>query len=210
LNSIEERLDRLTELIAAWPGLVAAPDRRLVADALVLLPHLGSALTVVDVGSGGGLPGLALKVARPELRLALIEANHRKAAFLEHASAELDLANVDVIAQRAEDAGRDERLRERFDAAVARALAPMAVLAELCLPLVRVGGRLLAMKTNDDDEIDAARPAIELLGGALVAVEPAPSELRERGQVVVVSKVAPTPPEYPRRAGVPARRPLGK
>jgi len=112
-----------------------------------------------------------------------------------------------VVGRRAEDAAHDAGLREAFDVAVARALAPMPVLAELCLPFVRVGGRLLAQKTRDED-FDAAARAIELVGGGLFRVEPAPSTARSAGVVVVVEKVAPTPEAYPRRAGVPSRRPL--
>lgn len=165
---------------------------------------------MVDVGSGGGLPGLALKIARPDLRLTLIESNGRKAAFLEHAAAVLELEDVQVVARRAEEAGQDPSLRECFDAAVARALAAMPVLVELCLPFVRVGGVLLAMKAAAGDEVDAARPAVAELGGELEAIVAAPSALRDRGEIVIVRKIAPTPAAYPRRPGVPGRRPLGK
>lgn len=140
----------------------------------------------------------------------MVEANRRKAAFLVHAAAALGLSQVEVIARRAEDAGRDPKLREHFDAAVARALAPMAVLAELCLPLVRVGGSLLAMKTAAADEVSDAQEAIARLGGTVEGLVAAPSDLRTWGQIVIVRKVKPTPAAYPRRPGVPNRRPLGK
>ena len=210
MNSSNHRLERLAELVGTWPGLVGRPDPRLVSDSLALVPYLEGARSLVDVGSGGGLPGLPLKIARPDLELTLIEANRRKAAFLEHAAATLELSGVRVVTARAEDAGRDPALRERFDVAVARALAEMAVLAELCLPLVRVGGRLLAMKAAAQAEVAAALPALEVLGGELAGVFDAPTALRDRGQIVVVRKVSPTPAEFPRRAGVPNRRPLGK
>lgn len=210
MNSSDALLDRLAELIAGWPGLTSRPDPGLVQDSLVLLPHLGEASSLVDVGSGGGLPGLALKTARPHLAVTLVEANRRKAAFLVHAAAELGLTGVDVVARRAEEAGHEASLREHFDVATARAVAPMAVLAELCLPFVRPGGRLLALKTPDEVEVEAAEAAIAALGGRLTAVLAAPSAARERGQIVVVEKVSATPAAYPRRAGVPGRRPLGK
>ena len=208
--NISSRLAELTELIAGWPGLVARPDPALVEDSLVLVPHLEGVSTLVDVGSGGGLPGLALKVALPEVRLTLVEANRRKAAFLVHAAARLGLAGVEVVARRAEEAGRDPALRDRFDAAVARALAPMPVLVELCLPFVRPGGRLLAMKAGAEAEVRAAAPAIARLAGRFVALVEAPSAARTLGQVVVIEKLGPTPDEFPRRPGVPSRRPLGK
>jgi 16S rRNA (guanine527-N7)-methyltransferase len=203
----DSKLTQLAQMISAWPGLVSGPAGELVEDSLVLLEHLGSAKRVVDVGSGGGLPGLPLKIARPDLSVTLIEADQSKAAFLVQACAKLGLTDVEVIARRAEEAGRDDRLRESFDLAVARALAPTPVLVELCLPLVRVGGRLLAQKT-DKEEVAAAARAIELLGGSLDALVAAPSSARRSGTVMIVSKVKPTPAAYPRRPGVPGRKPL--
>jgi 16S rRNA (guanine527-N7)-methyltransferase len=198
-----ERLERYTALLVDWPGLVSGPPWPLVEDCLVLLDHLGDARSVVDVGSGGGMPGLPLKIARPDLDVTLLEADHRKAAFLVDACARLGL-DVRVVAERAEAAGRGP-LRESFDLAVCRALAAMPVLAELCLPLVRVGGRLLAMKGRVED----AEVAIATLGGGPPAAAPAPSAARAQGVVVTVAKLAPTPAAYPRRPGLPSRRPLG-
>ena len=199
----------LFNLISSWPGLVSRPDRALIEDSLVLLDFLPPGpLRVIDVGSGGGLPGLPLKLARPEISLALLEANQRKAAFLVLAAARLALERVEVIGRRAEDAGHDPAHRERYDFAIARALAPMPVLVELCLPFVALGGTLLAMKVDAVAEARAARGAIELLGGELAAISPAASAARSLGQVVVVRKVAPTPARFPRRTGIPGRRPL--
>ncbi|TMC84925.1 MAG: 16S rRNA (guanine(527)-N(7))-methyltransferase RsmG [Chloroflexi bacterium] len=203
----DSKLSELARMIAAWPGLVAGDAQSLVEDSLVLLEHLGEAKTLVDVGAGGGLPGIPLKLARPELAVTLVEADQNKAAFLVRACAELGLLDVDVVARRAEDVGQDGKYREKFDVAVARALAPMPVLAEFCLPLVRVGGRLLAQKTEGED-LEAARNALEILGGSLISALPAPSAARASGTVVVVHKSRPTPAGYPRRPGVPARKPL--
>ena len=194
-------------LIDSWHGLVSGPAAGLVTDSLVLLDHLGDAMTLVDVGSGGGLPGLPLKITRPDLRVTLVEADQGKAAFLVQACATLGIEGVEVLARRAEDAGHDARYREAFDVAVARALAPMPVLVELCLPLVRVGGRLLAQKTDQED-LNAAQRAIEVLGGGPAEAHAAPSGARGGGVVVEVRKVRATPAAYPRRAGVPSRRPL--
>ncbi len=199
----------LFNLISSWPGLVARPDRALLDDSLVLLDFLPPGpLRVIDVGSGGGLPGLPLRLARPDLALTLLEANERKAAFLVQAAATLGLADVVVVARRAEDAGHDPRHRESYDFALARALAALPVLVELCLPFVAVGGRLLAMKTDAAAEAESAQGAIARLGGELVEIGAAASAARSLGQVVVVEKVRPTPPEFPRRAGVPGRKPL--
>jgi 16S rRNA (guanine527-N7)-methyltransferase len=204
---MDSKLVSLAKLISEWPGLVAGPNLALIEDCLVLADHLGDARTVVDVGSGAGLPGLPLKIIRPELELTLVESDQDKAAFLVHACATLGLSGVEVVSRRAEEVGHDPRLREAFDLAVARALAPLPVLAELCLPLVRVGGRLLAQKTEGEDS-ETARHAIEVLGGALKSVHPSPSTARRSGTVVVVDKIRPTPAAYPRRPGVPARKPL--
>ncbi len=199
----DSRLSELARMIEAWPGLVSGPAEGLIEDCLVLLDHLGNARRLVDIGSGGGLPGLPLKIVRPDLEVTLVEADQDKAAFLVQASARLKL-EVEVVARRAEDAGHDARYRERFEVAVARALAPMRTLVELCLPFVKVGGRLLAQKTHDEE----AGYAIEVLGGRLESVVPAPSRARSQGAVVVIRKVAPTPAAYPRRPGVPNRKPL--
>jgi 16S rRNA (guanine527-N7)-methyltransferase len=194
-------------MISEWPGLVARPDPGLIDDCLVLVEYLGDARKVVDVGSGGGLPGLPLKIARPDLELTLIEADQDKAAFLVHACAQLGLEGVRVVARRAEDAGHDPLLREAFDVAVARALAPLPVLAELCLGLVRVGGRLLAQKT-ESERISSGERAVEIMGGLLSGVYASPSEARGAGTVVVIDKIRPTPDAYPRRPGIPNRKPL--
>src|ERR1700730_17712194 len=207
ISVTDSKLLLLAKLISEWPGLVARPDLALIEDCLVLSDYLGDVKSVVDVGSGAGLPGLPLKIARPDLELTLVEADQDKAAFLVHACASLGLAGVEVVARRAEEVGHDPRFREVFDVAVARALAPTPVLAELCLELVRVGGRLLAQKTEGEN-MAAAANAIDVMGGALKAVHPSPSVARRAGTVVIIEKVRPTPDVYPRRPGVPSRKPL--
>src|SRR6202049_3095603 len=207
ISVTDSKLQELARLISEWPGLVSRPAGELVADSILLRDHLGEAEKVVDVGSGGGLPGLPLKIVLPALGMTLVEADQAKAAFLVRACAALGLADVEVLARRAEDVGRDQIYRDNFDVAVARALAPMAVLVELCLPLVRVGGRLLAQETESEG-LGGATRAIEALGGSLSSVVAAPSAARGAGTIVIVDKIRPTPPAYPRRAGVPARKPL--
>jgi 16S rRNA (guanine527-N7)-methyltransferase len=202
---MNSKLLEYERLLASRPGLVSRSTsdlHPLVEDCLALVEHIGDARTLVDVGSGGGMPGVPIKIARPDLQVTLVEADHGKAAFLVQVAASLDL-DLRVVAERAETAAHGP-LREAFDVVACRALAPMPVLVELCLPLARVGGRLLAMKTAGQ-EIDAA---YELLGGGRPVVVQAATAARARGMLVVVPKVAPTPPRYPRRPGLPARRPL--
>jgi 16S rRNA (guanine527-N7)-methyltransferase len=202
---MNSKLLEYERLLASRPGLVSRSTsdlHPLVEDCLALVEHIGDARTLVDVGSGGGMPGVPIKIARPDLEVTLVEADRGKAAFLVQVAASLDL-DLRVVAERAETAAHGP-LREAFDVVACRALAPMPVLVELCLPLARVGGRLLAMKTAGQ-EIDAA---YELLGGGRPVVVQAATAARARGTLVVVPKVAPTPPGYPRRPGLPARRPL--
>ena len=208
---LDSKLAGYARLLESWPGLVGRGESAalLVEDSLALVPMLGHADRVVDVGSGGVMPGIPLAIAGRGLSVTLVESDRAKAAFLVSAVAQLGLDGVTVVAERAEVAGHDPGLRERFDVAVSRALAPMPVLAELCLPLVRVGGRVLAMKTASAAEVASAAPALARLGGGEPQILPAPTALRRNGEVVVVIKRSATPSGLPRRPGIPAKRPLG-
>jgi 16S rRNA (guanine527-N7)-methyltransferase len=164
---------------------------------------------VVDVGSGGGLPGIPLAVVRPDLKITLLEATRKKADFLQETASRLTLERVTVLAARAEEAGHSPDHRERYDLAVARAVAPLAALAELTLPLVRTGGRLAAVKgSRVAEEVAGARTAIERCGGQIERIEPLVTASGDPLFVVLAVKVAPTPPGLPRRPGMPAKRPL--
>lgn len=175
---------------------------------LVAAPFPANAV-VIDVGTGAGLPGIVLKLARPDLRLVLMDALRKRCDFLQETVDRLRLADVTVVHSRAEDAGRGQ-WREQADVAVARAVAPLAVLAEYCLPLVRPGGVFLAMKgPGGRDELAAAGAACKLLGGEAGRVTELvlPAEAGKR-VLITVTKERPTPRAYPRRAGIAAKRPL--
>jgi len=174
-------------------------------------PEAVPSLRCVDVGSGAGLPGLALKLALPQLRLTLVEATGKKAAFLVDLVDELRLEGVDVYAERAETLAHRPDQRETYDVALARALAPLAPLLELTLPFLRAGGVLVAPRRGDDAAaLTAAGQASRLLGGGPLQTMPIAIEPLKDGRVLaVVNKVNPTPAAYPRRPGQPARRPLG-
>ncbi|RME46518.1 MAG: 16S rRNA (guanine(527)-N(7))-methyltransferase RsmG [Chloroflexi bacterium] len=168
-------------------------------------------VSLVDIGSGAGFPGLPLKIARPAWRVVLVESTRKKTEFLAHIIDQLGLEDVAVAWGRAEDIGRDAAYREQFDIAVARAVADMAVLAEYALPLLRIGGRFIAQKgTDPGDELKAAGKAIALLGGVHRHTIPyGLPAFDEPLHLVVIEKVTPTPEKYPRRPGVPAKRPIG-
>lgn len=165
---------------------------------------------IIDVGTGAGFPGLPLKIACPSIQLTLVESIGKKADFCRHVVQELQLENVVVLQDRAETLGKSEDYRERFDWAIARAVAIMPVLAEYLLPLARVGGKILAMKgTNAPAEIHQSEHAIRVLGGHLRRLVPVelPGVADER-YLVVVDKIAATPERYPRRVGVPTKKPI--
>ena len=166
---------------------------------------------VLDVGTGAGLPGIPLRTVWPGLGLTLLEATGKKARFLEHLRDSLGMPDVEVLSGRAEDLARDESHREAYDAVLARALAPMSTLAEITLPFARTGGKVVAYKKGDlDEEMGKAQYAIDLMGGCVetsipVTVPPLDGDAR---CIVVLRKVRPTPSKFPRRPGIPGKRPL--
>ncbi|XP_027916453.1 uncharacterized protein LOC114175835 isoform X1 [Vigna unguiculata] len=203
---------------------------RHVEDSLAILPplsdcyrsHCGSScdkLSLVDVGSGAGLPGVVLAIARPEWDVTLMESMNKRCVFLEHVVGVIGSSNVKIVRGRAENLGQNPCFREQFDVAVARAVAEMRILvfafyfsfpAEYCLPLVRVGGLFIAAKGHDPkDEIKKAESAIQKVGASLLQVCSVESQ-SPYGQrtAVICSKDRPTPLKYPRDPGTPAKEPL--
>ena len=178
--------------------------------ALAFPGPVGEGTRLLDVGSGAGFPGLPLKIAFPRLGTTLIEATAKKTAFLGHLVDALGLAGVEVLTGRAETLGREDGLREAFDLVAARAVAGLPALAELTLPFCRLGGLVIAQKGSAvQEEAAGAGRAIEAMGGVLREVVPVPASGRhERRTLVVLEKVAPTPERYPRRPGIPVKRPL--
>jgi 16S rRNA (guanine527-N7)-methyltransferase len=165
--------------------------------------------SLVDIGSGAGFPGIPLKLAYCHLHLTLIESVGKKATFLQHIVDTLGLQDVSIVQARAEAVGHDPQQRERYDIATARAVSGLRVLAEYALPLLPVGGRLLAPKgASVEAELQEAAPALARLGGRVQASEPVHLPTLEARTLVVIIKTAATPAAYPRAVGVPARRPL--
>ncbi|RMF42596.1 MAG: 16S rRNA (guanine(527)-N(7))-methyltransferase RsmG [Anaerolineae bacterium] len=165
---------------------------------------------IVDVGTGAGFPGLPLKILYPRLQVTLVESVGKKADFCEHVVSTLKLKDVHVFRGRAESIGRAAEHREAYDWALARAVAYMPVLSEYLLPLVRVGGHVLAMKGETAPaEVQEAENAFRLLGGEVQKLVPVTLPgVVEQHYLVVLDKVAATPQRYPRRVGIPKKRPL--
>ena len=181
-------------------------------DALAALPLLDrlEPRRAVDLGSGGGVPGIILALARPDIAWTLVDSVRKKCDAVRGFVVKLGLPNVIVVAERAEVLGRDPIHREQHDLVAARACASLPVLAELALPLIRTGGALLAWKAAmPDEELSAGRAAAALLGAGELTVRPNSIASLGQHRFVVVPKAGFTPEAYPRRPGEPARRPLG-
>lgn len=214
-----EQFVRYAELLIDWNlrfNLTSIVDPR-----DIVIKHFLDSLSVVrsippgpikliDVGAGAGLPGLPIKLVRPDVSLTLLEATRKKCDFLKAVIADLQLTDAQVINARAEEAGRLEDHREQYDIALARAVAEMPTLIEYLLPFVKIGGLALAQKSKEaEKETQRAAAAIAALGGRLRAVTPVVvPELNESRYLVIIEKIVGTPEKYPRRTGMPAKKPL--
>ena len=216
-----EQLDKYYELIVEWNSfmnLTGITDYEEVMlkhylDSLVLkLPINGENkhIKLIDVGTGAGFPGLPLKIAYPEAEVVLFDSLNKRIKFLDEVINTLGLKNVTTIHGRAEDGGRNPKLREQFDVSVSRAVADLAVLSEYNLPFVKVGGYFVAYKSKDvDAEVEKSRKAISILGGEVEKIDKftLPETDIERA-LVYIKKVKNTGKKYPRKAGVPGKEPL--
>ena len=179
----------------------------------LLIEDLRSGGFVIDIGTGGGLPGIPLAISRPELRVTLLEATEKKVRFLDYAREKLGLWNLDLIQGRVEEEGKKAAYRETFDLAVARALAELPVVVEYCAPLVRVGGKILAMKGRlTEEELCRGVAASRELGIEMSEVREVKYQAglpQKERRLVVFEKVLATPEKFPRRVGLAKKRPLG-
>jgi 16S rRNA (guanine527-N7)-methyltransferase len=179
----------------------------------LLFKPLAEARRLADVGSGGGLPGIPLKIVAPHLAVTLIEATGKKARFLRRAIETTSLGRVEVLNGRAEDLGRMGDHRGVYDVTTARAVARLSVVAEYCVPLLRIGGHAISMKGRlEDEEVLEGERAAEMLGAEvqeIIRVPRLPEIGEKQRSLVVLRKVGETPNIYPRRVGAPAKKPLG-
>ena len=184
-------------------------------DGLTLVPALRDAagakegFTLLDIGTGAGIPGIPVKIHLPKIRLTLLDSIARKTAFLKYIVGRLGLDYVNVVTGRAEQIAHQPEYRGRFDVVVCRAVSKLSTVAELTLPFCREGGLAIAPKKGDiGEELEQAARAVSILGGVTRQTRRVDVELLEPRLLVIMEKVSPTPDKYPRRAGMPAKRPL--
>ncbi|MBA2874337.1 16S rRNA (guanine(527)-N(7))-methyltransferase RsmG [Thermaerobacillus caldiproteolyticus] len=166
--------------------------------------------SICDVGAGAGFPSVPLKICFPHLKLSIVDSLQKRITFLHHLAAELGLEDVAFYHDRAETFGRKEGIRESFDVVIARAVARMSVLSELCLPLVKLDGTFIAMKAAAaQEELEQGKTAIQVLGGEITAIEQfaLPIEQSER-TIIFINKKRKTPNKYPRKPGIPNKLPI--
>jgi 16S rRNA (guanine527-N7)-methyltransferase len=215
-----QQFDRLTSELIDWSQrmnltAIKEPDDIMIKhhlDALTLVKVIPQfdGLRLIDVGTGAGYPGLALAITFPKLHVTFMDSTGKKLKYIDHVGETLNLKNITTLHSRAEDAGRDKYHRESYDIVTARAVARMPALMEYTLPLAKLEGQVIAMKGGTVyDETSSASNAISKLGGELFSIEeitlPTISDPR---YLVIVDKIDPTPPYYPRNAGIPTREPI--
>jgi 16S rRNA (guanine527-N7)-methyltransferase len=190
---VKHFLDSLTIALALSGQEVTEPD-----------------FSIVDVGTGAGFPGLPLKILFPQPRLVLLESTAKKVTFLQHIIRKLELENVEVVSSRAEEAARLPLYREQFALVLSRAVASLPTLVELILPFCRVSGRCIVQKKGEvEQEVNGAKQAISVLGGKLNQIRRIElEEFSDARYLVIIDKIRSTPDRYPRRAGLPKRRPI--
>lgn len=176
---------------------------------LILSERLNKNATLIDIGAGAGFPSLPVKIVREDIDVTMLDALNKRINFLEEVINKLQLKNIRALHFRAEDAGKKEELREKFDIATARAVADLAVLAEYALPFVKVGGYFIAMKGNaPEEEINNAKKAIREMGGEIESVKEIMLPSGINHCLVIIRKVINTPAKYPRKAGTPTKKPI--
>ena len=179
-------------------------------DSCSISDFVGNNSKIIDVGTGAGFPGLPLKIVNDSLNLTLVDSLNKRINFLNEVKNRLGLKDVETVHGRAEDVGIDNKYREKYDFAVSRAVAELRILVEYLLPLVKVGGKVIAMKgPNVDEEVENSKKAIKLLGGEIEKIESFKlGDTDNERTVIIIKKIKNTELKYPRKAGIPKKSPL--
>jgi len=213
-DEIYEKLEKYKNILIESNkkfNLTAIIDEKEIAikhfiDSITIYKYMNTKKSLIDVGTGAGFPGIVLKIIGYEGKIVLLDSLNKRIKFLDSVIAELQLQNIETLHKRAEDGGNDSLLREKFDYATSRAVAPLSILCEYCLPYVKIGGQFIAMKGNKEEE---AKKAINILGGKLQSTNriilPKSDYIRN---ILIIDKIARTPNQYPRKAGTPSKKPL--
>lgn len=179
-------------------------------DSLTILPYINNEDNIIDVGTGAGFPGIPIKIVKEDIKVTLLDSLNKRVKFLQEVIDNLALSNIDTIHNRAEDVGRNLDLREKFDIAVSRAVAPLNVLLEYLMPLVKKGGQCICMKGNNiEEELANSKKAIHILGGKLEKIDELylpQSDIKRN--IIIIRKIEDTSSKYPRKAGVPSKNPI--
>ena len=178
-------------------------------DSLTVIKYIKEGASIIDVGTGAGFPGIPIKIEKESTNITLLDSLNKRIIYLNEVIEKCNLENIKAVHGRAEDFGNNVEYREKYDIAIARAVANLATLTELCLPFVKLGGSFIAMKGSSVEEIDEAKKAIEVLGGKIEKIDNfiLPGTDSERN-IVIIKKIKNTPKLYPRRAGIPANKPI--
>ena len=182
-----------------------------IVDSLIMLSkdYVKEGIKVLDLGTGGGFPGIPLKILYPEIQITLVDSVNKKLKFIDDAAKNLGI-KVELVHERAENLGKNKKYREKYDIVISRAVANMQTLLELCLPLVKVDGLMIASKgPKYKEELDAAKNAIKILGGQVKSIEDCTIPIAElERHVIIIEKINTTPIAYPRKPGMPNKNPL--
>ena len=213
-----EKFFKYMEMLIEWNekiNLTAIIEKKEIIlkhfiDSLTILKYIENDKKIIDVGTGAGFPGIPLTIVNKEIEVTLMDSLQKRLKFLEEVIKENEIEKVKIVHKRAEDAGRDKSIREKYDYATARAVSNMSTLAEYLLPLVKVGGKCIVMKgPNIEEELNKSKKAINILGGKIEKIEeivlPGTDIVRN---IVIIKKIKKTPEIFPRKAGTPLKKPL--